>query len=162
MRALDIDLDFFQFGRITGSCGYSEGKRTNSNDVSPWPKERVRKFLESQCGLVAGSKLPIWKVSKHHEVFIIWRSLIDQDLLNAPFELIHVDAHADFGTGTISAEYFISKYLYLEVDSRDDPPYEELDGINEGSYLLFAIANRWITAIPSCAHIILSTSRRII
>src|SRR4051812_38877731 len=97
-RVLDLDLDFFIDGPPAHWKRY-DGGRLDSDDNPPWPLDRAIEFLAHRCNL--NSKLPGFVVEHHGELFARWRDAINAGILRPPFELIHVDAHADLGLGEI-------------------------------------------------------------
>lgn len=98
-------------------------------------------FLRDRCGLK--SALPGRAVEEHSEVFGAWRDGIDAGLLMPPFSVTHVDAHADLGLGDCSWMYLLSEVVFQPLDERRYPR-EGDDGLNEGSWLSFAVACRWV------------------
>jgi hypothetical protein len=95
MTVLDIDLDFFLQQRVTGP----RRRRPSCKDIAPWAASAVEKFLVQQCGLDSRKPLPGSIVKEHHELFDIWQHLIETGQLTVPFDLVHIDAHADVGMG---------------------------------------------------------------
>ena len=99
MNILDIDLDFFLDGR--------ENFATDSGDVradrlNPWEKERVINFIENELRLSTEIKVPGCGVTSHHEVYFELKKLIEGSHLTTPFDVYHIDAHADMGLGDSS------------------------------------------------------------
>jgi hypothetical protein len=148
-RILDVDLDFF-----LANVFYKDAsnERPGGNRYAPWPEQDVRDFLERGCGLDKGARLPGKVVVKHDEVFYDWRERIEGELLLPPFEVVHVDAHADLGMGDASYAYIMTEHLGKPVHLRTHPPTTEWSGINEGNYLAFAIACRWISRLTYVRH----------
>ena len=94
MRVLNIDLDFF----LNDIAYFSHDKiRLSSDEYRPWSEIELRFFLEHNCGL--SQPIPGKIIVHHHDAFPFWRSLIEKNQLNYPFELVHIDGHADLGLG---------------------------------------------------------------
>ncbi|MDU5107637.1 UPF0489 family protein [Clostridium sp.] len=153
MRVLDIDLDFFQEGVAHFVSDY--GDRLETGDTSAWEKERVVRYLEENLGLSKVNKIKGRIVEHHDEAFYFWRELISKNLLVAPFEVIHVDAHADLGFGDLSWKYIMTEYLYLSEEEKAYPENIDIDKfmkISCGNYLLYAISNGWIESLTYVIH----------
>jgi hypothetical protein len=143
-RVLDLDLDFF----VWPPAHWPQWKGRMPPDAverlaSP---EAVRGFLEGQCGLSREKPLPGTMVTKHDEVFPVWRRWLDDGLLRGPFEVVHVDGHADLGLGDAGYVYLMTELLAAPVQERRNPR-TGFDGMNEGNYLTFALANRWLARL---------------
>ncbi len=143
MQILDIDLDFFQDGRFMFLAD-DEGKRVSAEEARPWKKEKVITFLENNCGLKMQQKIKGKIFTHHHEVFYELRELIKRCKLKIPFELNHIDAHADLGMGDASWAYIMGELIHKPLIERSDPKQECYYGLGFTNYLSFAIANRWI------------------
>lgn len=137
-RILDIDLDFF----VTPVVHWPPNdERRSAEDYSVWPVEEAIEFLRDKCGLTG--RRPGFLTENHSELFPRWREAIKTGLLDPPFHVTHLDAHADLGLGD-------SGYIYLMTSLLFDPPEERRypkvgpAGLNDGNYLLFTIACRWI------------------
>ena len=66
-------------------------------------------------------------------------------ILQPPFHVTHVDAHADLGLGDSGYVYLMTSLLFAPPESRLHPaPPTGKTGLTEGNFLLFAIACRWI------------------
>ena len=146
MRILDIDLDFF-LNKIV--FWKKDNKRLNEKEYIPWKKERVIDFLENQCNISKENKIKGRIIKKHHEAFYFWKELIHKNELTTPFEVVHVDAHADLGLGDMSYKYIMEELLHKPVNERDSPNPKH---ICEGNYLAFSIANRWIGKLTYITH----------
>ena len=74
--------------------------------------------------------------------------MLEQGKLTDPFEVVHVDSHADLGLGCSSSDFLQSAFLTLPVETRrrirDD---DEGVGISIGDYLLWAVAYKMISKI---------------
>jgi hypothetical protein len=139
---LDLDLDFFVWpiaympDNNTRLSEEADGYRSSS------PRQ-VRRFLESRCHLSARRKIPGHEITDHVDAFFTWRRWLRSGHLLAPFNVVHVDAHADLGMGDGGWPYLLSELLALPVTQRRHPK-TGCHGLNSGNFLAFAIANRWI------------------
>src|ERR1041384_5829102 len=142
MHILNIDLDFFMEGSVTGG-DHDLAHRPDQLEVNPWAAKDVVDFLENKLNI--GEKNFGNIVTDHDEVFYLWKSLIGSGKLSVPFNVVHVDAHADLGLG-YDLDYLYTDFLSLP---RADRPYAPRSdkGINLGSYLSYAVRCRWISGI---------------
>jgi hypothetical protein len=143
MIIIDIDLDFFQNGRFMYLAD-DEDKRLSSEQALPWREEEVISILEKNCSLSKKQKIKGKIFTHHHEVFFELRDLIKRCELQIPFELNHIDAHADLGMGEASWSYIMGELLHKPLSERSEPKQGGSDGLGFTNYLSFAIANRWI------------------
>ncbi|WP_238072201.1 UPF0489 family protein [Rhodococcus zopfii] len=137
-RILDIDLDFF----VTPVVHWPpDDERPSSEDYSVWPIAEAIEFLREKFGLAG--RLPGFLTENHGELFPRWREAISVGLLKPPFHVTHLDAHADLGLGDSGYVYLMSSLLF---DSPEDRQYPRAGatGLNDGNFLLFATACRWI------------------
>jgi len=118
-RTLNIDLDFF-LDEIAHGRTVDAG-RLNSEEYKPWNANDVMQFLEGNRNLSLKDPTPGYLVSDHDEVFFLWRELIKQGKLRVPFDLIHVDAHADLGLWDCSYEYICCDLLHWPLEERTAP-----------------------------------------
>ncbi|QHN03422.1 hypothetical protein FTO74_08635 [Granulicella sp. WH15] len=141
-KVLDLDLDFFSWPIVRGPV---DGRPSDAEHkcVSP---EVVRTFLESQSGLSREQKIPGHFCQTHDGAFNAWRKWRTEGTLSQSFEVDHVDAHSDLSYGDASWHYILTQFLELPVDERSDPE-RGVHRLNEGTYLTFAIANRWISSL---------------
>lgn len=152
MRVLDIDLDFFLY-----RTAYSfdvDGGRLDPNDFPPWSIEDSLAFLTEKCGL--SRKLPGYVAEFHDEVFYWWGEAIESGRMSAPLDVVHVDAHADLGIGDSGFMYLMGELAFAPIEGRYEilkerklPTREqrlELSNrsLNDGNWLMFAIACGWI------------------
>lgn len=108
-------------------------------------------FLEQQCGLNTSRKIPGRIVRHHDEAFLFWRELILKGLLKVPFEVVHIDAHADLGLGDASWVYIMGEILHMPIDERMYPTRAS-HKLCPGSYLAFAVACRWLESLTFVLH----------
>jgi len=142
---LDIDLDFFQSDRIADNV-HSE-QRPRSEETKPWDINRTIAFLEQNCGLDKVHKPPGKQFTHHHEVFWECQRLIREKKIAPPFNIMHIDAHADLGMGDASWAYIMGELLHRPVCERTNIKIGGWHGLKCGNYLSFAIANRWISKL---------------
>jgi hypothetical protein len=142
-RVLDLDLDFF----VLPTEHFRSGRRRlPASRFSCSAPEDVEAFLEKQCGLSRTKKIPGRLCVDHDEAFDTWKEWIGNGLIQAPFDVDHVDAHADHGLGDPSWTYLLTEVLALPIELRSEPKRGS-DGLNFGSYLGFAIACRWLRSL---------------
>jgi len=148
MRVLDLDLDLF----ISEPAYWPDGRdRLCSDEYQVWSNEVVTRFLEVQCGLSTSKPIPGVVVTDHHEVFSVWCKLIEEGRLSTPFDVVHVDSHSDLGLGDGGWVYLLGDILHCPVEDRTTPQVGN-KFMNEGNYLTFAIACRWIESLTFVHH----------
>ena len=47
----------------------------------------------------------------HNEALFFWQELITKEILETPFEVVHIDSHADLGLGYLSWTYILDDLL---------------------------------------------------
>jgi len=145
MRILDIDLDFFLDQNLVLK---SDNGRLPDDMYEPWSCGAVKYFLDKNCGL-EGKKIQGRIVNKHHEALFFWEELIISGKLRYPFEIVHIDAHADMGMGDIAYLYIINQLLHLPVYERSKYDSSQL---KEGNYIAFALALGFISRLINVIH----------
>ena len=157
MKILDIDMDYFMEKIAYVNDDVIERLSEEDYGGCVWTEQRVRSFLENNLGLSKRNKIRGRIVIGHNEALFFWKELIASNDLNVPFEVVHVDSHADLGVG-IDSPYHIMKYL-LAYPVEERPEHNryidyngkmKIEGI--GDYLLFAIAYQWVSKITYCAN----------
>lgn len=143
MNILDLDLDFFLTSRTTNKP--FNGDR--ADDLTPWSHDVVRAFLENTLGLNKTGKIKGAFLTEHVEVYDSWKKLIESKKLTTPFNLYHVDAHADLGMGDGSWSRILKDLLKLSPLDRTTPSRGGLFGLSSGNFIAYAIANHWINEI---------------
>jgi len=143
MRILDIDLDYFAQGALYFPD--ETAGRPPAEIFPPWDATEVEEFLEENCGLTKSKRIPGFLIETHDQAFYIWNELLDSKKLYAPFEVVHVDAHADLGLGDASYVYILKELLKYPPEKRVD--YLCRSKLYEGNYLAFALACRWISSL---------------
>jgi hypothetical protein len=147
MRVAHLSLDLFldPFPRWAGP-----GPARLSDDVyRPWTAETLRAFLEERCLLGSGSRVPGRVVTAHEGAFDVWKEWIDAGALKAPFDLVHLDAHASLGRNDEGWFYVLGRLLHLPPGKRREG---DLRRITPDNYLLFALALGWIRSITLVTH----------
>lgn len=156
MKVLDIDMDYFM--TEIAHTPFSSEKRLDEEDYgwSVWPADKVRQFFEMNLGLSKEQKIPGRIVCGHNEALFFWEELIERGKLRDPFDVIHVDSHADLGLGGSSGSFLQSMFLALPIATRRKiRDYEfngRIEGISIGDYLLWAIAYRMVSSVTYCAN----------
>jgi hypothetical protein len=153
MRVLDLDLDFFLRDKAHFMDG-SEG-RLDPDEYPPWPLDLAMTFLTERCRL--DEARPGFVVEQHNELFYVWGSAIEAGQLVAPFEVVHVDAHADLGLGDASYAYLMRELAFEPIEqryailkrrrpgSRKEMLDLSIDALTDGNWLMFALACGWIS-----------------
>lgn len=155
---LDLDMDYFMDDIATRILDtFTERLDEDMYGGYVWSEKRVRNFLENNLGLSTNNKIKGRIVSGHNEALHFWSELIDKNMLKPPFEVIHVDSHADLGFGYSSWKYILEELLKYPVPERPKYNYyRDYDGSMKkeaiGDYLLFAIAYQWISKLTYCAN----------
>src|ERR1700721_4274969 len=94
-RLLGIDLDIF----VSPIECMHRNNRPQDDLCDIWPAEDVRRFLEDVCHLDRNHPTPGLVFEEHDELFDGAAWLIEQKAIAVPFDLVHVDAHADIACG---------------------------------------------------------------
>lgn len=156
MKVLDLDMDYFM--TKIASTSYSCHERLTDEDYrkSVWSADEVQRFLEQNLGLSKSRRKPGRIVQGHDEALLFWKELIDCEKLSDPFDVVHVDSHADLGLGDDSYQFLQGKFLTLSTaERRKINEYEfcgEMKRISIGDYLLWAVAYKMISSITYCAN----------
>lgn len=157
MRVLDLDMDYFMETVVT-DISFCVSNRLSEEEYGGyvWTRERVRNFLEYNLGLSKDKKIQGRIVVEHNESLFFWEELVAKGKLEEPFEVVHVDSHADLGLGCTSADFLQSAMLTLPIETRRKIRNYEFNGktetINIGDYLLWAIAYGLVSKIIYCAN----------
>ncbi|MEQ9408746.1 MAG: UPF0489 family protein [Fuerstiella sp.] len=147
-RVLDIDLDVF----VTPIHNIHADSRIDDDACNICPETDVKRFLENDCGLSRDNPMPGMIFEEHDEMFNGIKALVETGHLSSPFELVHVDAHADLGAGQWKPyEYLFTDLMHAEPEKRQDPTRGE-NGLNRGTVLLFLIACEWINKLHYVHH----------
>lgn len=154
MRILDIDMDYF-LKEIPIIISENNTDRVPDEDYQVWSKEEVIDFLENKLGLSKETKIKGKIVIHHNEALYYWRTLIQEERLFAPFEVVHIDSHADLGLGYPSWTFIMDSLITVPVEERTKienygSMFEKYYEPRIGDYLLFALAFRWIKNLFMC------------
>lgn len=156
MKILDLDMDYFMDEIAHTPFEVVDRLDEGSYGGSVWSKDRVRRFLEDNLGLSKNSKILGRVVVGHNEALFFWEELIKQGKINDPFEVVHVDSHADLGLGCPSYDFLQNSFLTFPVEMRrrirDYEFNDEIKDISIGDYLLWAVAYGMISKIIYCAN----------
>lgn len=156
MKILDLDMDYFMtaIAQTPFSCAERLSEEVYGDSV--WSSDAVRQFLENNLGLSKEHKIPGRIVSGHNESLFFWEELIAKGRLRDPFDVVHVDSHADLGLGNASCDFLQSRFLEFPIATRRKiRNYEfngKIEGISIGDYLLWAVAYRMVSSITYCAN----------
>jgi hypothetical protein len=152
MRILDIDLDIFLDNiKLDARTGF----RPSDSELKPWLPSEVRLVLEQKWGLSKANRVPGAVFSEHDELFNHLRHGFDTDLFESPIDLIHADAHADVGLAGMNGTAFhfvTTQWLAKPPQERIYPPTTGGNRIFNGSWLLYAMACRWIRSLTYVHH----------
>lgn len=141
MRFLDIDLDAFLDN--VKHWVEPEAGRLDDKDFTPWKEERLREFLETQCGLSHATPIDGWFVEHHDTAFHIMLDLVEGG--SGPLEVVHIDAHADLGFGDSSWVDIINR-VARPLPNRRNPSVGH-GGLNPGSWLAYALAAELVSEL---------------
>jgi hypothetical protein len=144
-KILDLDLDYFVWP-IAHNRAEEHGRPPARDFDYIASEEQVRQFLEDRCGLSTSNKLRGAEFVEHVDAFWTWDRWIREGKISTQFEVAHVDAHADLGVGWNDSSWvhLLIDLLGLPLEKRNQPKTGG-DGLHSGSYLAFAIGNRWIS-----------------
>lgn len=149
-------MDYFMSKIAHTSFSYTDRLDEEEYGDSVWSQIKVRQFFEKNLGLSKVNKIPGRIVSGHNESLIFWEELIAGGKLIDPFDVIHVDSHADLGLGDSSWAFLQNKFLKLPTNCRRKIRSYNFENstkeINIGDYLLWAIAYKMISSVTYCAN----------
>ena len=157
MKVLDLDMDYFM-ERVATDVPFEIVDRLPEEEYGGfvWTERRIRQFLEENLGLSKQKKLPGRVVTGHNESLFFWEELIASKKLTIPFEVVHIDSHADLGLGCPTSHFLQSAFLTLPIETRKKiRSYEFNDSnkeINIGDYLLWGLAYRMFSKITYCSN----------
>ena len=149
-RILDIDLDFF-LDQILYANDEPRG-RPGAKDYQPDDVDVALAFLQRNCLLKADRPTPGHICKHHREVFFHWRGMLKSGELRAPFEVVHVDAHADMGLGNNSCLYIAEELLAQPPPKRRVPTGRESWQLGDCNFIAYALATQWIGKLTYVTH----------
>ena len=155
MKLLDLDMDYFMENIAIGITESREERLSEDEyGYCVWSEQRIRSFLEDNLGLSKDRKIKGRIVTGHNEALFFWQELITKESLETPFEVVHIDSHADLGLGYLSWTYILDDLLQYPVEERRMHTkyldcFGQLNDVGIGDYLLYAIAFRWINENPN-------------
>tara|TARA_Y100001934_G_scaffold45195_1_gene54682 strand:- start:16846 stop:17598 length:753 start_codon:yes stop_codon:yes gene_type:complete len=147
---LDIDLDFFLDEILYATD--EPTRRPREQDYQVDSMEMALDFLQTQCGLDEKQPIPGFTCRQHKEVFFHWRRMLRKGTLKAPFEVIHIDAHADMGLGNNSCLYIAEDLLKEPAGRRRVPTGPESWELGDCNFIAYALACRWIGRLTYVTH----------
>ena len=116
MKVLDLDMDFF----LSDACPLAPlGERPSENCAQPYTDEQVIAFLEEQCGLSREHPVPGLIFDTHDKALDFWRARMREGVLNAPFDVVHVDTHSDLAFGPPGTDFVLKAVLTRNPKSRE-------------------------------------------
>lgn len=148
-RILDLDLDIFV--RPLKTFCKETASRAESAYYKAMPRTEILDALDTKLCLAEQAPIKGALVETHKEVYFLWRDLIQSGQLTTPFDVVHVDGHADLGMGDSSYVYIQEEWI-LENDKFKDPKLGGWSGLGSGNYLAFAIANGWVSSLTYVSH----------
>lgn len=158
MKVLDLDMDYFMKS-FAANIYESNQERLSEDEYADyvWTEKEVRDFFQNNLGLSKNHKIRGRVVCGHNEALYYWKELIEKGKLTKPFDVIHVDSHADLGLGCYSWKYIMDTLLGIPVEERSQnssyiDPFNKKHCEGIGDYLLFALAYRWISRIDYCGN----------
>lgn len=149
-RVLDIDLDFF-LDKILYADDEPRG-RLSSKEYVPDAMDEALTFLRERCQMSEKEPIPGFTCKHHREVFFHWRRMLKSGQLKVPFEVIHVDAHADMGLGNNSCLYIAEELLARPAGRRLVPTGRESWQLGNCNFIAYALACRWIGKLSYVTH----------
>lgn len=156
MRVLDVDIDYFMECVANTPFSVTERLEESYYGNKVWKADKVRNFIENNIGLSKERKIPGRVITGHDEALYFWEELLNTEVLKEPFEVVHIDSHADLGLGCFTSDFLQSKFLTLPIETRRkirDYEYNgKIERINIGDYLLWGIAYRMISKIIYCSN----------
>lgn len=113
MKVLDLDMDYFMTEIASTPFSCEERLDEEYYGDSVWTEEEVRQFLEQNLRLSKNHKIPGRIVTGHNEALIFWKELINSKMLSDPFDVVHVDSHADLGLGGAAWSFYKNRFLHF-------------------------------------------------
>ena len=114
MKLLDLDMDYFMENIAIGITESREERLSEDEyGYCVWSEQRIRSFLEDNLGLSKDRKIKGRIVTGHNEALFFWQELITKEILETPFEVVHIDSHADLGLGYLSWTYILDEEKFI-------------------------------------------------
>ena len=148
---LDIDLDFF-LDRIL-YAKEEPVRRLRADECGVDDSEVALAYLRERCGLSVSHPVPGHVCTRHKDVWFHWRRMLRRGVLKEPFEVVHVDAHADMGLGNNSCLYIVEELLAEPVDRRRPPVKGGEWAVGDCNFIAYALATRWIGKLTYVTHL---------
>lgn len=148
MRVLNLSLDLF-VDPVAVWSGLPPN-RLPDDRFRAWSPDVLRRFLEERCGLRRDAPVPGRVVESHEGALAVWREWVGVGELETPFDLVHLDAHANLGSGDEGWFYVLTRLLALPLERRLGQA--ELTHVTPENYILFATAFGWVRTMTFVAH----------
>src|SRR5262245_52790453 len=149
---LHIDIDFFVDPVVYYRL--DRGPRPSGREFRAEQVASVEAFMKKQCRVPSKKKLPGASVVHNDEVFGALERFIHSGELTTPFEMIHIDAHADLGVGEhdYSFQRISTDLLHRPIPDRATKVREGFGALAFGNWLAFCLACRWIDKLTIVRH----------
>ena len=142
LLVLSVDIDFFVDPKAKDDVPINSLKRLPSDGYCVDSIEKVQAFLEKRCCLSVQTPVPGDFIRHHVQGFDILRAL---HLANADgVQLVHVDAHADLGSGADYAYTYLLTNWLPSLAYKRCAPRRGISGLNLGNWVAFAGAAGFI------------------
>jgi hypothetical protein len=110
-------------------------------------------FLTKRCQL--DGPRPGFVVEQHSELFYLWGEATKAGQMASPFEVVHVDAHADLGLGDASYAYLMGELAFEPIEHRYEilkkrRPGSRKEMIDLGNH---ALTDGWLMFALACGRI---------
>lgn len=135
-------MDFFQNIRVT----HMFGRHHDFDEAETWESSEIEEFINNRLNI--RSRIPGRIITEHYDAYFFWRDLIQSGELHFPFKVDHIDAHADLGAGNSFYLQLLNEVMHSPCEHRNLP----MSKLDEGNYLLFALANQWISELKYIHH----------
>lgn len=157
MRVLDLDMDYFM-REVVYNNDSEPTERLNEEEFGEcvWKEKEVRAFFNTNLGLSKDKPIPGRVFTEHKNALFFWEELVEKNMLKTPFEVVHIDSHADLSSGTATSSFLQSPFLTFSVETRKKIRNYEFAGknvtISSGDYLLWAIGYKMISKLIYCTN----------
>jgi hypothetical protein len=149
---LHVDIDFFVDPIVYYRT--DTGPRPSGREHRAEASDSVIHFAEKQCLLSTKRPIPGTAVVHNDEVFEALERHREDGVLEMPFEMVHVDAHADLGVGEydFSFERITTDVLHRPIGERARGLRTGRGALGFGNWLAFCLACRWIDKLTFVRH----------
>ncbi len=136
---LSLDVDYFVNPKVAGP---RRGRPSDDTHVVR-DIEHIIDFLATKCLVGVDNPVAGRAAIDHDAAFWAIRDWIRDDRLQIPFNLVHIDAHADLGFGDAGYSEILDDVIRRPLDQRAG----NLQHLSMGNWLSYAVANRWINEV---------------